>query len=271
MIQPAELETKLRIGTSGYVFDDWVGPFYPKGLARAQFLPFYARHFPVVEINATYYRIPPPRTMAVLAARTPPEFRFVVKAHRSMTHEASRDEAVYRAFEQTLLPLRESGKLDGVLAQFPFGVKNTAAARAHLTFLRERLADAPLWAEFRHASWDRPAVHEFLRRTGTGYCAVDEPRLDGLMPGTCVATTPLGYVRFHGRNAATWWGGGHERYDWNYAEEELGEWLDRIRDLAARTDRTYVFFNNCYMGRAVRGARLLRRLLGLPTELDLGF
>jgi len=84
------------------------------------------------------------------------------------------------------------------------------------------------------------------------------------------ATGDTGYVRFHGRNAATWWNGGHRRYDWEYTESELGEWLDRIRQLAAETDKTYVFFNNCYMGRAVKSARLLRRMLGLETELTLG-
>jgi uncharacterized protein YecE (DUF72 family) len=91
------------------------------------------------------------------------------------------------------------------------------------------------------------------------------------MPPVAVATTDTGYVRFHGRNAATWWQGGHERYDWDYSPPELSEWLDRLRQLAAETDRTYVFFNNCYMGRAVKSARILRRLLGLENELDLGF
>jgi uncharacterized protein YecE (DUF72 family) len=126
-----------------------------------------------------------------------------------------------------------------------------------------------LWAEFRHRSWAEPAVLEFLRRQEIGYCSVDEPALPGLMPPVAAATTDAGYIRFHGRNAATWWGGGHERYDWEYSAQELSEWLDRIRTLAAETERTYIFFNNCYMGRAVKSAGVLRRLLGLETDLEL--
>lgn len=260
---------KLRIGASGYSFDDWVGPFYPPGTPRSEFLKFYASRFPVVEINATYYRIPPPRTFQGMAQRTPAEFRFVVKANQDMTHHLSREASLYTGYLESIQPLREAGKFDGVLLQFPFGFRNEARNRAHLAFLREQLPGMRLWAEFRHESWAAPAVLDYLRRLSVGYCAVDEPALPGLMPPVAAATTDTGYLRFHGRNATTWWGGGHERYDWEYSSAELGEWLDRIREIASETDRTYVFFNNCYMGRAVKSARLLRRLLGLETELEL--
>jgi len=274
---PGEVPANLRIGTSGYVFDDWAGSFYPKGLPRRDWLAFYASEFSVVEINATYYRIPPPATMASMAARTPPSFRFVVKANQAMTHGSSadgssRDPDVYSRFLDALAPMEDAGKLDGVLLQFPFSVRNEARHRAHLGFLREQFGDRTLWAEFRHESWDRKPVYDFLRQQGIGFCAVDEPRLDGLFPDTCLATSDQGYVRFHGRNAATWWGGGHERYNWTYTEGELSEWLEKLRSLASGTSTTTVFFNNCYMGRAVQGARLLQRLLGLrgKLELDLG-
>jgi len=260
---------KLRIGTSGYVFDDWVGPFYPRGLPRADFLKFYAGEFDVVEINATYYRIPPPRTFAGMCARTPPGFRFVVKAHQDMTHRRSRDPAVYATFRDSLAPMVEAGKLDGVLLQFPFGVQNDEGSRTHLAYLRDAFPGLPLWAEFRHESWNRDPVYAYLERLGIGFCAVDEPRLEGLFPPVCRRTSDTGYVRFHGRNAGTWWGGGDRRYDWEYAREELEEWMENLRDLASATRSTYVFFNNCYMGRAVKGARLLRKILGLSGTLEL--
>jgi uncharacterized protein YecE (DUF72 family) len=266
-----DLEDKLWIGASGYLYDDWVGSFYPKGLPKQDYLRFYASKFPVVEVNATYYRIPPPRTFHSMANRTPEGFLFIVKANQDMTHRRSRESSLYQTFLDAVQPLRDAGKFDGVLLQFPFGFKNETRSRSHLAFLRENLSGMRLWAEFRHDSWNRKPVLDYLKQLSVGYCAVDEPRLPGLMPGTSGATTDTGYVRFHGRNAATWWGGGHERYDWDYTAEELSEWLERIRDLATRTDRTYIFFNNCYMGRAVKSARILRRLLGLETELDLGF
>jgi uncharacterized protein YecE (DUF72 family) len=259
----------LRIGASGYSYDDWVGSFYPKGLAKSDFLRFYASRFPVVEVNATYYRIPPPRSFAAMAAKSPPGFRFIVKAHQDMTHHHSREASLYATFLDAVQPLRDADKFDGVLLQFPFAFRNEAAGRSHLALLRDRLPGMRLWAEFRHASWAEPAVLAFLRDRNIGYCSVDEPSLPGLMPPVAAATTDAGYIRFHGRNAATWWGGGHERYDWDYTAEELSEWLDRIRDLATATDRTYIFFNNCYMGRAVKSAALLRRLLGMEGDLDL--
>jgi len=263
---------KLRIGTSGFSFPDWVGPFYPKGLPRKDFLGFYAREFDQVEINATYYRIPPPRTLAAMAERTPPGFRFLVKANREMTHRSSSDPSVYASFREAVEPLRTAGKLEGVLLQFPFSFHNDVSSRRHLGFLRRELDPLPVWAEFRHAGWNRPPVFPFLRDLGIGFCSVDEPELPGLMPPVAAATTSGGYVRFHGRNAGTWWGEDpHRRYDWNYTEDELRGWLKRLRGLAEQTETTYVFFNNCYMGRAVRGARLLRRLLGRQTALDLGF
>jgi uncharacterized protein YecE (DUF72 family) len=192
-----------------------------------------------------------------------------------MTHHRSRETSLYETFLSAVEPLREAGKFDGVLLQFPFGFQNDARNRSHLAFLRENLPGMRLWAEFRHESWNRPPVFDFLRKLSLGYCAVDEPGLDGLMPGVAAATTDTAYLRFHGRNAATWWGGGHERYDWDYTAEELSEWMERIRGLVTETERTYVFFNNCYMGRAVKSASILRRLLGLPErpgnpQTDLG-
>jgi uncharacterized protein YecE (DUF72 family) len=266
----ANLERKLRIGASGYSYPDWTGSFYPKGLPARDFLKYYATQFPVVEVNATYYRIPPPRSFEIMAAKTPPQFVFVVKAHQDMTHRRTRDLSVYRTFLEAIRPLAVAKKFDGVLLQFPFGFRNEGPERDHLAFVREALPGMRLWVEFRHESWSKKSVVEYLRGLSLGFCSVDEPRLAGLMPPVALATTDTGYVRFHGRNAATWWEGGHRRYDWEYTADELTEWLDRIRQLAAETDRTYVFFNNCYMGRAVKSARLLRRLLGLEGELELG-
>jgi uncharacterized protein YecE (DUF72 family) len=269
MTLPPEIVDKLLIGASGYSYDDWVGSFYPKGTPKREFLRYYASKFPVVELNATYYRIPPPRSFEIMARKAPPGFLFIVKANQDMTHHRSRERSLFTTFLEAVQPLRDAGKFDGVLLQFPFSFKNETSSRSHLALLRERLPGMRLWAEFRHRSWSEKPVLDYLRRLSIGFCAVDEPRLPGLMPPVAAATTDTGYVRFHGRNAATWWGGGHERYDWEYSAEELSEWLEKIRHIATDTERAYIFFNNCYMGRAVKSAGILRRLLGLETELDL--
>ncbi|NLJ60750.1 MAG: DUF72 domain-containing protein, partial [Firmicutes bacterium] len=106
---------------------------------------------------------------------------------------------------------------------------------------------------------------DLLRSHSLGFCAVDEPRLPGLVPPIAEATSALGYVRFHGRNAKKWWKHDTpgERYDYLYQEAELKEWIPKIRQVADKTEKTYVFFNNCHSGQAAENARMLQTMLGL--------
>jgi uncharacterized protein YecE (DUF72 family) len=239
-----------------------VGPFYPPGTRSGDYLAYYATQFRIVEVNSTYYRIPRPDVLAQMERKTPGHFRFVVKLNQAMTHESSTEPSLYRDFLAVLQPLKDAGKYDGLLAQFPWGFKRTEAAKQHLEFLRGALPDEPLWAEFRHASWMHPGLPGWLRERRIGYCAVDEPALPGLVPPVTHLTTDTGYVRFHGRNAQTWWGrGGGDRYDYDYKPEELQGWIQKIADLARQARQTYLFFNNCHAGQAARNAKLMEELL----------
>ncbi len=258
----------IRVGTSGYSFADWVGPFYPPGTRSGDFLAYYARQFGCVEVNSTYYRVPNPRVMALMEAKTPDAFRFVVKLNQAMTHEGSREPSLYREFLAAIQPLKDAGKFDGLVAQFPWGFKRTDANKAHLEAVRALLPDERLWVEFRHASWMHPKLPDWLRERALGYVAVDEPPLPGLVPPVTHLTTDTGYVRLHGRNAATWWGrGGGDRYDYDYAEAELKEWVTRVEALATKAKQTYLFFNNCHAGQAARNAKLMEELLRRQQSL----
>jgi uncharacterized protein YecE (DUF72 family) len=263
----APAESTVLVGTSGYSFPDWVGPFYPAGMKSGDFLGFYARHFDVVEVNSTYYRIPQPRMLEQMEKKTPDHFRFVVKLHQSMTHEGSLDPASYRDFLSALEPLKAAGKYDGLLAQFPWAFRFGVGSLDHLRALRERLGDEPLFVEFRHVSWTDPSVPGRLREQRLGFCAVDEPDLPGLMPAVTHVTAEDAYVRLHGRNARNWWARpgvdrkGADRYDYEYSPAELGEWVKKIANLATQARRTYVFFNNCHAGQAARNAALMKELL----------
>ena len=259
----------IVIGTSGFSFADWVGPFYPAGTRSGAMLEHYAAHFDTVEVNATYYRIPPPKTMASLDARTPAHFEFVVKAHKTMTHDqADPDEATFAAFADCVAPLVAAGKFRGVLLQFPWAFRPDVAARARLELLHGRLsALGPLFVEFRHAAWLDERVFRFLDERGIGYCSVDEPPLPGLVPPVARLTGTIGYVRLHGRNTKTWWGRDRgDRYDYDYSPAELHEWVQKIRELAERSSKVYVFFNNCHAGQAARNALLMKDLV----QRDLG-
>jgi uncharacterized protein YecE (DUF72 family) len=255
----------VYLGTSGYSFRDWVGPFYTPGIRPGEMLSRYARTFSAVEINTTYYRVPPARVFARMVERTPPGFRFTVKLPALATHERARDRTAIEAFLAAVAPLEEAGKLHGLLAQFPFSFRPGPESYAHLRFLRDTLAERPFFAEFRHESWARSATFTLLESLSAGFCAVDEPRLPGLFPPVVRPTGPVGYVRLHGRNAETWWSGdGSTRYHYLYNDRELSEWADAIRQLEVHSRDTFVFFNNCHAGHAAQNALKMAELLEIP-------
>ncbi len=256
---------ELYIGTSGFSYNDWVGPFYPPDLPKREWLSYYAREFRACELNFTYYRMPSPRTLAQMAAKVPPGFRFTLKAPDVLTHK--REEATpeaFATFKAALRPLQDQGKFGCVLAQFPYSFRANAENRAHLARLREELADLPIVVEFRNRGWLTEETFELLRQLRLGFCCVDEPRLHGLIPPIARATADVAYVRFHGRNAAKWWQHEHawERYDYRYTPEELSEWVPKVRTLAEQAQAVYLFANNHWQGQAVDTARQLRLLLG---------
>jgi uncharacterized protein YecE (DUF72 family) len=229
-------------------------------------LDHYQRCFSTVEINSTYYRLPPPATLRGMARRTPPDFEFMVKLPGELTHGRTSQAGAADAFRRTVEPLAEAGKFAGALAQFPFAFRRAPDAEAYLDWLRGALPEFPLFVEFRHASWDTPELGETLEARGLGFCSVDEPDLPGLIPRKALRVGDTAYVRLHGRNARAWWSGGSERYDYLYRRDELEEWARVIRELAETSRRTYVFFNNCHAGHAVVNARVMEELLGLEAE-----
>lgn len=255
---------ELRIGTSGYSYEDWRGCFYPVKLAKKDMLAYYAQEFSFTEINSTYYQLPGLKMMEGLAQKTPGGFVFTVKAYQSLTHgRTDTVEEDARKFIYSLAPLREAGKLGAVLLQFPYSFHNREENRTYLARLKDILRDAPTIVEFRNQGWDRPAVLDFLKQLQIGYTCVDEPQLKGLVKPCAVSTWPLSYVRFHGRNAAKWWQPeqSFERYDYTYSPAELEEWVPGIEKLREESAKVFVAFNNHYRAQAVLGARMLRDLL----------
>lgn len=251
----------IKIGTSGFSYADWVGPVYPDGLPEREQLPYYARIFPTVELNVTYYRIPDPRTVEGWVRRTPDDFLFAVKAYQGLTHD--REAPEYAQFVTSLQSLVDSRKLGCVLAQFPNSFRPSPENRDYLSRLRDGLGDLPTVVEFRHAGWANKATFEALEALNLGFCCVDEPRLPGLMPPVVRATGSIGYLRFHGRNATKWYHHNEawERYDYTYSVEELAEWAPRLRAMDERVPLTLVYFNNHFQGQSVRGARDLGQLM----------
>ena len=262
------MESVVKIGTSGYSFNDWIGAFYPEGIEKGKMLDFYKGHFDTVEINSTYYGIPNRSVFYHLSEKTPDAFEFIVKLNRESTHTRKNGLEAVEGIKEAVLPLIESGKLKGLLAQFPYSFKNAAESRKYLVRIKERCDDIPLFVEFRHIGWVKDAVFDFLKGHNIGYCCVDEPNLKGLLPPQETVTTDTGYVRFHGRNTQTWWDSSKgDRYDYLYKEEELAEWLKRIRSIREKVSKTYLFFNNCHQGHAVKNAKMLIEMLKKQTAV----
>ncbi|NLA57737.1 MAG: DUF72 domain-containing protein [Firmicutes bacterium] len=253
----------ITIGTAGYSYQDWVGPFYPPGLDKREWLAFYGRQFSFTEVNSSFYRMPSPYMLAKMAEKTPAGFKFAVKAYRGITHDRNNLVEDCRKLAEAVKPLVEAEKLACILLQFPTSYHNTRENRSFLADISRYLEVYPTTVEFRHKSWAHPAVFSYLKSLNLGFVCVDEPRFDNLMPPMVEATASPAYVRFHGRNYEKWWHHkeAYERYDYLYTREELAEWVPKLRELEQAAGQVYVAMNNHYQGKATINAKMLQELL----------
>jgi len=253
----------IKIGTSGYSYQDWEGIFYPENLGKKNYLSHYAKFFDITEINSTYYHLPSPAMFEKIRKKTPEDFRFVVKLSKELTHERDKAEASVDQFRKGIEPLVESGQLVTTLAQFPYSFKPSQESYDHLKFLRHEMPDLPINVEFRNEYWIKEEMFDFLERQSLGYVCVDMPQLPRLVPPTIAATTDLGYIRFHGRVKEHWWNAPepYMRYDYLYDEEELREWVDKTEELGNYTKNIVILFNNHYQGKSARNAKTFSSLL----------
>jgi uncharacterized protein YecE (DUF72 family) len=280
---------------------DW----YPRRTMSAEErLRYYAAHFPLTEVDSTYYAPPAERQVALWAERTADGFRFDIKAYSLLTGHPTRprslwrdlreqlspedvakrniypkhlgpeamDEA-WRRFEAALRPLHESGRLGAVLFQYPpwFGPRRDN--RAEIEALKERLPDYRVSVEFRSPRWlaeerDRERTLAMLEEHGLVFVCVDAPEASGLPRLMAITNPELFIVRFHGRSDSTWAdtsGSAAERFRYLYSEKELEELARPIAEHAREVRETHLLMNNCYRDYSVRNAAQLRDLLGRDT------
>ena len=239
---------RLHIGTSGWHYPHWEnGVFYPQGLARTSQLGFYAQHFATVELNASFYHLPGLKTFEGWHEKTPPGFRFAVKASRIITH-VKRLRDCTESWEKLITAaggLKE--KLGPILFQLPPSFE--AAPRCLEGFLGILPAGFRYAIEFRHSSWFCPKVYEMLRRKGVALCIPDSPGLHKAME----VTAPFVYLRMHGSSRSR---------DSNYTDEELAEWAGKVRGFLEDELDVYVYFNNDAFGYALQNAKHLLHVVG---------
>ena len=247
-------EHNIFIGTSGYSYDDWIGPFYPSKIKKPQMLEFYQRFFPCVELNFSYYSMPSARTLFQIREKAP-ETKFSIKAHQSITHERKEGMEPWKNFGEALTPLKESDQLASVLCQFPYSFHNAQPALEYLLRIAEYFEQYPLVFEFRHSSWFTDKTFEILRKKRLGICSVDAPRLKGLTNNVVLATNRQAYYRLHGRNAERWFDGDNvTRYDYHYSEKEIDELASNITKLKETSEEVFVYANNHPKGQAIEAA-----------------
>lgn len=281
------------VGTSGYDYQEWVGAerFYPPSLAkrRPDWLTYYASQFSLLELNFTYYGTTTPAQLESMLKRTEPrrklsllegefaprpDFSFVIKTYATLTHQIGRDWREQAAqFLADSAPLREAGRLTGVLAQFPSRFKRSQQTATYVVRLAEALAGVQLVVEFRDLSWFRGNVLSLLREHGLVVAGVDAPeesKLPRSLEQPEAGDAPgMAYYRLHGRREGSWWSGdAASRYEYRYAGGQLQGFARRLS--AGMAPKSYVVFNNHRYGEAARNARQLAELLEAFERLRAG-
>lgn len=253
----------------------------------------YSSHFPIVELDASFYAIQPERNIRKWIDETPDDFQFIIKAYQGMTghHRGklpySTPEEMFQQFKLSIDPMRDAGKLAMILVQFPpwFDCKKENVDQ--IRYIRRQLEGYVVAIEFRHQSWYAPSMrektHSFLRELDFIHTVCDEPQ-SGVGSVPLVAETTRNdkvLVRLHGRNVKGWQNttGDSEawrkvRYLYNYADSELEELHQAVQKLEREAENVFIIFNNNSGGHAAENAKRFQKMMGIdfqalaPKQLD---
>jgi uncharacterized protein YecE (DUF72 family) len=284
-----KLLNKIKVGTSGWSYDDWIGPFY-KSDEKSKWLDFYAQFFSTVEINSTYYRIPGENIVNVWIEKSKKYDVFEYSLKFPRFYEITSGKEVIDQFEDGVVsPIYQNEVLGAILIQLTPYVRRVekGVRTGNLERLDEFLGmlDTDLYnyfIEFRHASWlerDRQSIEYdtqlVLEKHKVGPCIIDGPPFPTLLPSGGTRSDVV-YVRLHGRNYDEWFKrhvsddslSMSMRYDYEYTAEELESWSEQIKKIVTEFDskRIWVYFNNHPLGKAPRNALMLMNLLGITRE-----
>lgn len=271
----------INIGLTGWGDHDTL---YEDLARKSDKLKTYSSHFPIVELDASYYAIQPERNIKKWINETPERFQFVVKIHQALTlHADFRDfsetrQELFDAFKEMLAPLQESQKLAMVLVQFPPWFDCSSQNIKYILYVKQQLQDYPMCVEFRHQSWFNDQFKEetlsFLTEHQIIHAVVDEPQVkDASIPLVNRITSDIAFVRYHGRNVHGWtkkdmtdqeWR--DVRYLYNYNEAELLDLAEKVKILEQKAKKVYVVFNNNSGGHAAQNAKTYQNILGIDYE-----
>lgn len=240
------MSAEVAIGTSGWHYDHWLGPFYPQGSEGEALLPFYAEHFATVEVNNTFYQLPQAATLRQWRQMTPDGFTFAVKASRYITHMKKLKDP-QEPLANFLSRVEALGdKLGPVLFQLP---PNWHANAERLrTFLQALPQGHRYVLEFRDPSWFEVQITDLLEQQGVAFCIHDMSD----RPSPKIITADFAYVRFHGPG---------EAYQSSYSTQALAGWAGAVSAWQHQNRDVYCYFNNDEAGYATENARQLQAML----------
>jgi uncharacterized protein YecE (DUF72 family) len=246
------------LGCSGWAYDDWVGPFYPRGTPPGEFLERYARVFRTVEVDSSFYRPPGSFLIRRWVDRTPDGFRFALKVPRDVTHEddEAKGDEVLAGFLRSLEPMRSAGKLGAVVLQFPASFRAPVGAARLEHLLTSVPVEIPLAVELRHGSWWVPSTRAMLAERGAAL-------VWSVVPGTeppAWTTGPFVYARFVGDRALTTF----DRVQRDRTPD-LERMHARFGDEARDADPVYAYANNHFMGYGPGTVAAVAAVLGEPA------
>lgn len=286
-LPPAMPESSnIYVGTAGWSYKDWEGIVYPAQIKKSQHpVEFMAQYFDMLEINTSFYgHIKPEigKLWCRKARHVNAGFMFTAKLNRAFTHSpiavvetTSADTIQAGPNEEQLAKagldsVAEEGMLGAVLVQFPISFKNTNQNRDYLDDLLGKFAQYPLVIEVRHNSWTNEGTLRYFAQKGVAFCNIDQPLLGKAVAPSERVTSPVGYVRLHGRNYEQWFDSdsGNDRYNYLYTQPELQGWKNRIDLIAGKTQKTFVVTNNHFEGKSAANALQLKSMLnGRPVRV----
>jgi uncharacterized protein YecE (DUF72 family) len=252
----------IRFGIAGWSYADWKGIVYPQSKPRGfDELSYLAIYFDLIELNNTFYRIPESKMVESWTKRVGhnPNFRFTAKLFQDFTHgKKPINKQDVKAYLKSLQSLISADRLGCLLAQFPISFRNTPENQGRLEEIAEHFGKYSLVVEFRHRGWITEPVLNWLEENEIGFCNVDEPMFRKMIKPSAHVTGPTSYVRFHGRNYGNWFAKEEKagtatrdaRYDYLYSDEELDEWVPRIKEMGEKSTDVFVVGNNHFRGQA---------------------
>lgn len=257
----------IRIGPAGWSYKDWEGTVYPRHGSRFDPLAYLATYFDTIEVNSSFYRIPPPSHAKSWCRRVEAnrDFAFTTKLYRGFTHESTATDNDVTAFRHYLDPFVDAGRLGALLIQFPWSFKEGGETEQQLDRLFSGFDAYPKAVEVRHGSFQNAAFHRFLEERGVAFVNIDQPLFSNSVKPAATVTAPFGYVRMHGRNYEKWFSHEEswERYDYLYSKEQLEPWVERIETMAEGQRDVFVITNNHFRGQAIANAVDLQGALGV--------